>query len=104
MTHIAKEDEMQLLLNFAEIKKGASKDMPTVTVQELLTLREWMLSFVKIAPAIKQCLVDFADETRRHPLALQGVSTRSLVLAMPALQAWALVMDETLWHHLTFKI
>lgn len=91
MTHIAKEDEMHLLLNFADVKKGASKDMPTVTVRELLALREWMLDSVKIAPAIKQCLVDFADETRKHPLALQGVSTRSLVLAMPALQAWALV-------------
>ena len=38
--------------------------------------------------------MEFADQTRRHPLALQGVSTRSLVLAMPALQAWALVQGR----------
>ena len=91
MTHISKDDEMQLLLNFARIKKGATTDMAQVSVQELLQLRSWMLGTVQIAPAIKQCLVDFADETRIHPLPLQGVSTRSLVLAMPALQAWALV-------------
>ena len=91
MTHISKEDELQLLMNFATIKKGATQDMPKITVAELLQIREWLLASVQIAPAIKQCLVDFADETRKHPLALQGVSTRSLVLAMPALQAWALV-------------
>ena len=47
---------------------------------ELLTY-EWISETIKLDERIKQCLVDFADQTRRHPLALQGVSTRSLVLA-----------------------
>ena len=94
MTHISAKDELDLLINFADVKKGASGEVPKVTVTELLMLREWMTGAVKLDNSIKKCLVDFADQTRRHPLALQGVSTRSLVLAMPALQAWALVQGR----------
>jgi MoxR-like ATPase len=94
MTHISTRDELDLLVNFAEIKRGASIDTPKVTVQELLTLRTWIAETIKLDNAIKHCLVEFADQTRRHPLALQGVSTRSLVLAMPALQTWALVQGR----------
>ena len=94
MTHISTRDELDLLVNFAEVKRGTSVDVPKVTVKELLTLREWLSETVKLDNSIKRCLVEFADQTRRHPLALQGVSTRSLVLAMPALQAWALVQGR----------
>ena len=94
MTHISTKDELDLLVNFADVKKGASVELPKVTVQELLSLREWMADAVQLDNSIKKCLVDFADQTRRHPLALQGVSTRSLVLSMPALQAWALVQGR----------
>lgn len=94
MTHISTKDELDLLINFADVKKGASFELPKVTVQELLSLREWMADTVQLDNSIKKCLVDFADQTRRHPLALQGVSTRSLVLSMPALQAWALVQGR----------
>ena len=94
MTHISTRDELDLLVNFAEVKRGTSVDVPKVTVKELLTLREWLSETVKLDSNIKRCLVEFADQTRHHPLALQGVSTRSLVLAMPALQAWALVQGR----------
>ena len=65
-----------------------------MTVKELLTLRAWLSETVKLRQQYKEMSVEFADQTRRHPLALQGVSTRSLVLAMPALQAWALVQGR----------
>ena len=95
MTHISTRDELDLLVNFTEIKRGTSVDVPKVSVQELLRLREWIVETVKLDNSIKRCLVEFADQTRRHPLALQGVSTRSLVLAMPALQTWALVQGRS---------
>ncbi len=94
MTHIATEDELHLLLNFNTIKLGADIDIPKITVEEVLLVRSWISEHVHIDPTIKQCLVSFAEETRQHPLALQGVSTRSLVLAMPALQTWAVVQGR----------
>ena len=39
--------------------------------------------------------MDIADETRSSTLSLQGVSTRSLVLALPALQARAFMEGRT---------
>ena len=95
MTHISPKDELDLLLNFDTVKRGTSVNIPKVSVQELLAVREWIQTSVTLAPSIKSCLVQFADQTRKHPLALQGVSTRSLVLAMPALQAWAAVQGRS---------
>jgi MoxR-like ATPase len=46
---------------------------------------------VHVAPAIRECLVDIAQNTRQDRRVLQGASTRSLVLAVPALQARALM-------------
>ena len=43
-----------------------------------------------VAPEIRECLVDIAQRTRTDPRVLQGASTRSLVLMIPALQARAL--------------
>lgn len=94
MTHIDAQSELELLLNFDSVKKGASDALPKVSVAELLSVREWLQTSVTLAPSIKACLVAFANQTRQHPLALQGVSTRSLVLAMPALQSWALVQGR----------
>ena len=43
-----------------------------------------------VHPEIHQALVDIAQATRNNELIIQGASTRSLVLAIPALQARAL--------------
>ena len=68
--------------------------MPMVTRKEILDLRETMRRQVHVAPEIKEALVHFADETRESNLSLQGISTRSLVLAIPALQAHALLQQR----------
>ena len=88
MKHISMQDEFNLLLDFEQVKNGAS-DVPKISPDDLLKARAHIQQYVTIAPAIKQCLVNIADETRKNSLALQGISTRSLVLAMPALQVWA---------------
>jgi MoxR-like ATPase len=49
---------------------------------------------VKLAPAFKEALVDLARSLRDDPRVLQGASTRSLVLMMPALQAHAVVQGR----------
>ena len=89
MVHISPKDELNLLLNFDEIKKGASEDMAQVTRDQVVGARTLIHEEVRIAPEVKKCLVALAEETRNNPLSLQGISTRSLVLALPALQARA---------------
>ena len=91
MTHISPKAELSLLLNFDEIKKGASVELPQITRDQVIEARHNIHEQVRIAPEVKECLVALADETRNNPLSLQGISTRSLVLALPALQARAFI-------------
>ena len=44
-----------------------------------------------VSPAVHECLVDIARALRSDKRILQGVSTRSLVLAIPALQTLAML-------------
>ena len=44
-----------------------------------------------MTPAIHECLVDLAEATRHDARIALGVSTRSLVMAIPALQVWAML-------------
>ncbi|MCB9794915.1 MAG: AAA family ATPase [Alphaproteobacteria bacterium] len=90
MTHISKEAELDLLTNLAAVKRGAGDELPRVTRTEICDARRVVTGQVHIAQAIRQCLVDIADNTRSSERALQGISTRALVLMMPALQARAL--------------
>jgi len=90
MTHIDRRSELDLLMRLEEIKKGAPPDMAKVARTEVLQAREVVREQVYISPAVREALVDIAGETRASDRSLQGVSTRSLVLMMPALQARAL--------------
>jgi MoxR-like ATPase len=92
MTHIAPEAELEILRNIREIRHSADRDdLPRVTRTEILDARSVVESQIYVHPAIHQALVDIAQATRNHQRILQGVSTRSLVLAVPALQARALM-------------
>ena len=53
MTHISTQDELDLLVNFADVKRGTSVDVPKVTVKELLTLRAWLSETVKLNNSIR---------------------------------------------------
>jgi MoxR-like ATPase len=92
MTHIAPEAELEILRNIRDIRHSADRpDLPRVTRTEILDARSVVESQIYVHPAIHQALVDIASSTRNHQRILQGVSTRSLVLAVPALQARALM-------------
>ncbi|MCB9759923.1 MAG: AAA family ATPase [Alphaproteobacteria bacterium] len=90
MTHISREAELALLTHLDQVKAGVGDELPRVTRTEILDAREVVLSQVHVAPAIREALVDIADNTRTDDRSLQGVSTRALVLMLPALQARAL--------------
>jgi len=91
MTHIDRASELFLLKNLAAVKHGAEEDVPRVTRTEILDARRVVEEKVFVHDSIKEALVDIAAETRTDERILQGASTRSLVLMIPALQARALV-------------
>lgn len=94
MRHISREAELEVLSAYPTPTIEKAKDLPGVTRDELLAARQAIRSGVHLAPAIKEALVDTARRLREDPRVLQGASTRSLVLAMPALQARALLQGR----------
>lgn len=91
MTHLTRTAELELLTRLDEVLAGPPEDLPRVTRSEVLAARRAAHQGVYIHPAVKEALVDIAQATRDHEAVLQGVSTRSLVLAMPALQVTAML-------------
>ncbi len=90
MTHVARDAELEILAS-AQARRNTESDLPRCTRTEVCDARRVIESQVHVAPQIRECLVDVAQNTRKDPRVLQGASTRSLVLAMPALQARALM-------------
>ncbi|UJR84439.1 AAA family ATPase [Sandaracinus amylolyticus] len=92
MKHIPRDAELEVLASIRARRHagGAEDDIPRITRTEILDAREVVESQIHMAPEIRECLVDIAETTRRDPRVLQGLSTRALVLMIPALQARAL--------------
>jgi MoxR-like ATPase len=91
MTHIDRQSELEVLAGYKthRDKRLPGADLPSVTRSEILDARA-VIASIHVAPEVQECLVDIAGETRKSPQILQGASTRSLVLMIPALQARAL--------------
>jgi MoxR-like ATPase len=90
MEPISREAELAVLST--RLARQAPPDavaLPPVTRDELLAAREEVEREVHVALAVDHCLVDLAQALRAHPQVVQGVSTRSLVLMVPALKAAA---------------
>jgi len=94
MKHIDRDSELQVLASIRSRKAGAGQELPRVTRTEILDARKVVEAQIHVAPEIRECLVDIANATRNHPGVLQGVSTRALVLMIPALQARAMVQGR----------
>ena len=90
MSHISREAELKLLTELKEVKDGAGDEHPRVTRTEILDARSFAEAHIHMAPAIRECLVDIAANTRNDERILQGASTRALVLMIPALRARAM--------------
>jgi MoxR-like ATPase len=94
MRHIARQAELDLLAQYPTPSLSMSEGLPRVSRDELLAARLAVRETVYIAPAIREALVDLARNLRADERVLQGASTRSLVLFMPALQARALLRER----------
>lgn len=94
MTHIDRASELQVLSTIRARRQGAAPELRRVTRTEILDARRVVEEQVYLAPEIQEALVDIAQNTRKDERVLQGVSTRALVLAVPALQARALLQGR----------
>lgn len=95
MKHIARDAELELLAQYPVPPLSNASSHPPVTRSEILAARRAVRHGVLLAPPMRQALVDFARALRADPRVLQGASTRSIMLAMPALQARALGRGRT---------
>jgi MoxR-like ATPase len=94
MTHIERADELEVLRTIQARKAGAARALPGVTRDEVIAARRAIEAGVVVHPLIHDALVDIARALRGDRRVLQGVSTRSLVLAVPALQARAMIYSR----------
>jgi MoxR-like ATPase len=93
MQHIDRASELDVLASISERRRGTNS-LPRVSAVEILQSRAVVENKVHVAPAVQEALVDIAGATRTHPHCLQGVSTRSLVMMLPALQARAVLHER----------
>lgn len=89
MEHIDRDSELRVLHSYRERRDIARPDLPRVTRTHVFQARGVIDKSVTIGPEVKECLVDIARATRADDRILQGASTRSMVLMLPALQARA---------------
>lgn len=89
MAHIDRESELEVLQSYKD--RRTESNLAKVSRDDVLGARYAIDSGIHLAPEVKTCLVDIATSLRTSPKVAQGVSTRSLVLALPALQAAALM-------------
>jgi MoxR-like ATPase len=91
MNHIERDAELAVLAQYPVPSLERAAQLPGVTREAIVAARRTVRESVFLAPLVKEALVDTARTLRADPRVLQGASTRSLVLALPALQARALV-------------
>lgn len=94
MEHIERAAELEVLEQYPLPSLKAAQSLPGVERAELLAVRKATRRDIYIAPIVREALVDLARALRSDVRVLQGASTRSLVLMLPALQARALIHDR----------
>jgi len=91
MTHIARDAELSVLQDYPAPRLQRAAELPGVTRDEVIEARRLLRTEITIHEAVRAALVDIADALRKDKRLVNGVSTRSLVLFLPALQARALL-------------
>ena len=88
MDHIDRESELDVLDTYKQ-RRDQRLQKITVTRDEVLLARKQIDAAVTISSSIKSALVDISRNLREDERVLQGNSTRSMVLMLPALQVAA---------------
>jgi MoxR-like ATPase len=88
MQHIDRQAELEVLDTWGTPKLPC--ELARVERGEIIRARQVIRKHVHFIQGIKECLVDAAINLRQDKRIVQGVSTRSLVQAIPALQTIAM--------------
>ncbi len=91
MTHIARADELQVLGDYPAPRLQRAAELPGAKRSEVIAARTVLRAEVALHTAVREALVDIAAALRNDNRLVSGVSTRALVLLLPALQARALL-------------
>ncbi len=91
MDHIDRASELSVLTSIQSRRQDGGRSLPQVSRDEVVRARSIVQRAVHVAPAVLEALVDLAAHTRDDERVNLGVSTRSLVQAVPALQVNALL-------------
>ena len=89
MQHIERDAELDVLDSYKSRRDPVAADKLQVARTEVLKARETIDQEVVFSTAIKTALVDISRNLRSDERVLQGNSTRSMVLMLPALQVLA---------------
>ncbi len=89
MKHIDPASELQVLKTWGQPR--VAMQLPQVYRSEVVAARRLLREKVAVSQLVQQCLIDIATALRDTKRTRQGVSTRSLVQAIPALQTRALL-------------
>ena len=89
MKHIDRESELGVLSHYPRTSLSMGAELPKVSRDQILAARAVIREQVRIAEPIREALVDAARALRADSRVMQGASTRSLVLMLPALQVRA---------------
>ncbi|MDD9890105.1 MAG: AAA family ATPase [Gammaproteobacteria bacterium] len=88
MDHIDRDSELDVLDTY-KTRRDLSGQLETVTRDQVLRARKTIDNEVAIGASVKTALVDISRNLRDDDRVLQGNSTRSMVLLLPALQVSA---------------
>ncbi len=91
MQHIDRASELEVLNTYRQRRDSERQDLPKVARLDVLAARKAIDQHVAIEAPVKECIVDITHALRQDERVLQGNSTRSLVLMLPALQALAVL-------------
>lgn len=91
MDYIERDAEIEVLNTRGVRAASTPSELPAVPRGDVIEARHMLQQHIHLHPSLNACLVDIARAVRAHPQVLQGISTRSLVLMAPALQAAALL-------------
>ena len=89
MKHVDRASELEVLRTWGQ--PHVFKEFPKVARGQVVAGRHFLRANVRVAPSVHECLVDIAAALRDNKRTRQGVSTRSLVQAIPALQTLAML-------------
>ncbi len=91
MDHVDREAELAVLDSWRQRLHPSFDDGARVAPAEVLAARDAIETGIHVAPAIREALVDIARAVRSDQRVAQGLSTRAILQAIPALAARALL-------------